>query len=121
MSLSDRRRFPRFPFHSRGELRMGGAWRKGTLVDISLRGALFSLESTPPESEAKLCALRVFQPCGSQMVLLSGLVVHSGENLIGLKFINLGEAEKAALEQIIDLNLALPRLLERDIPALLRA
>jgi len=123
MSSSDRRRFIRFPFHSRATVQFRGQTCEGTLKDISLNGALFAFDEPQEGSFLRPCRLHV-QYLGQQgqdpVASFNGLVVHSVDGMLGIKFIAVGEKERIALIQLIDLNLAEPALLDRDVAALLK-
>jgi hypothetical protein len=120
MSLTDRRRFPRFPFHTQAALHVGAHVYRGTLIDISRCGALFSAESNFDGLAGRRCRINVFRAGGSDFLIVDGSVVHCREGLVGVKFGQLGAAELQNLRQIVELNLGVPKLLERDIAALLR-
>lgn len=119
MSLSDRRRYPRYPFHSRAALLLDGRELNGTLIDVSLAGALFAVDQQiepPTGAECRLAIHRHRQAAGS----MRGTVVYRDRHLLGIQFMEIGGAAESELRLMIDMNLASPRLLERDLPALLR-
>lgn len=121
MPLSDRRRFPRFPFHSRAGLTVQGSMCRGTLLDISLGGALFAVGAEHADPLGQACELQLFQLDGNPLAAFQGIVAHrGGDTLFGIEFVAVGEREREALRQVIDLNLGTPTLLERGVPALLR-
>ena len=120
MSLSDRRRHPRFPFHSRAQLQVGDTELNGTLMDISLAGALFATDRHLDFPAGTKCRLTIYRHRRSSLSALGGEIVYCANHLFGLQFLEVsGEAENE-LRQLIDMNLAPPRLLERDLAALLR-
>ncbi len=117
----ERRQFVRFPFHSRAEVQFRGMSCEGTLRDISLNGALFAFDEVPINgSFLRPCRLYIRYIGQDQGVAFNGLVVHAHAETLGIKFIGVGEKERMALIQLIDLNLADPSLLDRDVPALLK-
>ncbi len=121
MPFTERRHFPRFPFHSRATLQFRGATCDGTLKDISLNGALFVPDSPREGSLLMPCRLHIHYLGENPVVPFNGIVVHSQEDrLLGIKFIGVSEKERLALMQLIELNLAEPTLLDRDVPALLK-
>jgi hypothetical protein len=119
MSLSDRRRQPRFPFHSRATLRLAGRDLRGTLLDISVAGGLFAGDIPIAPQVGEECGLSVLHGI-RPAVGVAGTVVHVHEHLVGIEFSAVDGAVAAALRMIIDLNLGTPHLLERDVAALLR-
>jgi hypothetical protein len=120
MSLSDRRRYPRFPFHSRAALLLDDLEFNGTLIDVSLAGALFAVDQhldLPSGTECQLAIHRRRWQFGEKM---HGTVVYCAKHLLGIQFLEVGGTAEDELRLMIDMNLASPRLLGRDLPALLR-
>lgn len=120
MSLTDRRRYPRFPFHSRAQLLFGEAAHHGTLLDISYSGALFSPDDHIDVPRLTACNLTIYRSGRPTLLAIGGTIMHQGDHLLGIQFREIDEALGSELRQLIDMNLAVPRLLERDLPALLR-
>lgn len=119
MSLSDRRRYPRYPFHSRAALLLDDRELNGTLIDVSLAGALFAVDqqiNLPTGTECRLAIHRRRQPAGN----MRGAVVYRDRHLLGIQFMEIDGSAESELRLMMDMNLASPRLLERDLPALLR-
>ncbi len=113
-----------FPFHSRAEIQFRDLKGAGTLCDISLNGAMFSFDNTPNDPHfLRPCRLHVlYNGHGSEVVAtFNGLVVHHAEDALGIKFIGVGEKERQALLQLIELNLAETSLLDRDVPSLIKS
>jgi hypothetical protein len=119
LSLSDRRRHPRFPFHTRATVRLDACEFSGTLVDISLAGALFAGHAETRSKIGEPCNLKVFHGARPD-VTIAGAVIHAREHLVGIEFSSVDEAVAKALRHMVELNLGMPRLLSRDIAALLR-
>lgn len=120
MPLIDRRNFARFPFHSRATLELRGESCDGTLKDISLNGALFTPDTPGEGMLFRPCRLHIHYLKETAVASFNGIVVHSREGcLLGIKFIGVREKERISLIQMIELNLAEPTLLDRDVPALL--
>ena len=119
---TERRKFIRFPFHSRAEIQFRGLSATGTLRDISLNGALFAFDATPSDSPLlRPCRLHIlYNGANEPTSSFNGLVVHSRYETLGIKFIGVGDRERVALIQLIELNLGEPALLDRDVPGLLR-
>ena len=120
MSLSDRRRYPRFPFHSRAALLLDDLEFNGTLIDISLAGALFAVDrhlELPSNTE---CRLAIHSRRWQSAENMRGTVVYCAKHLLGIQFLEVGGPAENELRMIIEMNLASPHLLQRDLPALLR-
>lgn len=122
MSLSDRRLHPRFPFHSRGRLLIddGEIELDGTLVDISLGGALFAADKHLAIPSGTQCRLAVYQRQRPSFVVMQGTVINHSQHLTGIQFQDVSDAAAGKLRQLIDMNLGVQHLLERDVGVLLR-
>jgi hypothetical protein len=120
MSLLDRRRHPRFPFHSRGAIAVAGCHYQGTLLDISACGCLFVTDASVDLAPGHACQVLVRHAPRRDAPSFVGIVAHRHDHLLGIEFVDIGQDAHATLYQIIEMNLAPPRLLERELPALLR-
>lgn len=122
MFLHELRRQPRFPFHSKGELRLKFMAYRGDLIDISLFGALFEprlfeLDVKPGDA----CSLEILHLNEDSLISVKGEVAQVNKNLIGVRFPPLEKECQNKLRQIGMLNLAPPCLLNREFPALFQA
>jgi len=115
MPSSERRRFPRFPFHSQGALSLAGQVYEGTLLDVSLKGALFMADSHLGEAAGHMGCLEIFDAGQPGFCSATALVAHHQENLVGLEFVDLNDGIRQLLTQVINMNLAVDTLLERDL------
>jgi hypothetical protein len=120
MSLSDRRRYPRYPFHSRAALLLDDRELNGTLIDVSLAGALFAVDQQIDLPAGTECRLAIHRRRRQSAESMRGTVVYCDRHLLGIEFLEIGGAAESELRLMMDMNLASPRLLERDLPALLR-
>lgn len=120
MSLSDRRSHPRFPFHSRGTIAIDGRPYQGTLLDISARGCLFVTDAGTRFALGHSCQIRVRHAPRRDSPSFGGVLTHCHEHLLGVEFVDIGADAQATLHQIVEMNLAPAKLLERELPALLR-
>jgi len=121
MSVLDQRRSCRFPFHSRGTLQICSADNQGTLMDISYHGALFIADKAIAVQAGTKCLLNVYYGLGNPFLTLRGITVQVQKHLVGIEFIALTESIEEALRCLVDLNLGVPELLDRKLPALLKA
>ena len=118
MLTKERRQYPRFPFHSRSELRLDFMAYRGKLIDISLFGALFEaqlfqLNFAPCEK----CTLEILHLNDDAQFSVEGVIVHTRMNLVGIQFAPVNAERQAILQRIGMLNLAPPNLLNRRLPA----
>lgn len=93
---------------------------QGTMLDISLKGGVFVPDANPEFSVGQECRLKVFHGGTARFVELDGRVVYFHDHLIGIAFKPVSEETFRGFQKIIELNLAMPVLLERDLPVLLR-
>lgn len=122
MTAEERRRLPRFPFHSKGELSLGLMAYRGALLDISLFGALFEaglfhFNIAPGDA----CRLKILTLGDESMLAVDGEVAHVRKNLIGVRFHPLDEGGRRKLAHIGTLNLAPQKVFDRKLPFLLQA
>jgi hypothetical protein len=118
MSLSDRRRYPRFPFHSQALIHFAGQEVNGTLLDISVAGGLVDCAAACLGNGDR-CSLVVYHG-RKPAIIVAGTVVHLNDNLVGIEFSAVDDELEEQLLAVIHLNLASPRLLSREVAALLR-
>jgi hypothetical protein len=122
MFSDERRHHPRFPFHSRGELRLHFMAYRGALLDISLFGALFESKLFQLNfGQGEHCTLEILHLNDDSLFAVEGTIAHTNNNLIGIQFKPLEKERQNKLRQIGMLNLAPSNLLDRKLPALLQA
>jgi hypothetical protein len=115
----ERRRVPRFPFHARATLRIEDAEFEGLMLDISYQGALFGGPSGIPASRDDDCLLLVCNN-GTRTLPLTvpGRVAFAENGMVGVSFHPLEHNVLRGLMEIIELNLGVPSLLERNLETL---
>jgi len=122
MFIDERRCSPRFPFHSKGELRLDFMTDRGTLIDISLFGALFESKLFQMNvAQGDDCTLEILNLSDDSLFAVQGLVAHIRNSLIGIQFVPLDKERQNKLRQIGMLNLAPTNLFNRRLPALFQA
>lgn len=115
-TTKERRRVPRFPFHAQASLRIGEELLFGKLLDISYNGALFSHASPPAANRGDDCLLTLTgSGVGTRDLAIHGYVAFVQTDTVGIEFRRLGHEELAGLMSIIELNLGVPSLLERNL------
>jgi hypothetical protein len=117
MSLSDRRRYPRFPFHSQALIQFDGQQLNGTLLDISIAGGLVDCAAAQLDIGSR-CSLTVCHG-KKRAVHVAGTVVHLNGHLVGIEFSAIDDELEQKILEIIHLNLASPNLLSREVATLL--
>lgn len=117
MSLHDRRRHPRFPFHSRTVVKIAGRYHNGTLVEVSISGGLVVCEEATMRV-GEQCTLIVFNGKRPAFEVV-GSVVNVHYPLAGIEFSTADQDMADSLHRIVDLNVGPLRLPAREEAALL--
>jgi hypothetical protein len=117
----ERRCYPRFPFHSSAILTLFPIYHDATLIDLSMRGALVELDIAATIDLGAPCTLRVLGNEGRQVLEVEALTAYcSADGRVGLELVQLAPGVMNALRRLIEMNLGTPKLLERDLCALLK-
>jgi len=66
------------------------------------------------------CRLAIYRRRWNPAESIGGRAAYSADHLLGIIFPEIGGAAESELRLLIEMNLAAPQLLERDLPALLR-
>lgn len=115
----ERRRHPRFPFHASGILHLAGRPHHGTVLDISLKGALFHPPLALAAEPGQRCHLDLRHAAGGRRLLGAARIACRHDDLLGLEFLSLDSEGRRFLDTLIEMNLAIAPLLERQLPALM--
>lgn len=119
MVTNERRRHPRFPFHSKGILIGPDKDYRGVLIDISVFGALFEAECISNVVPGTRCRLEVLNVDDSALIKIEGVVSHTAVERVGIEFEPMDEERKERIRSIAHLNLAPTSIVERPLPTLL--
>lgn len=119
--LQDRRRFHRIVTDKTVTVQLGDAVLHGIVRDISLRGLLITLDTDPPAQLAIGAAIRANVELGREVQQIScdGEVAHLAGRQIGMRCLSMNLDSAARLRRLVELNLADPALLERDLAELI--
>ncbi|MDR2837249.1 MAG: PilZ domain-containing protein [Azonexus sp.] len=117
--LTERRRFPRFPFHAVATLEIGAARHPATLIDISLGGALIRPTQPISSTTAAVCCLELANGNTRVCRIASARIASPRQDLIGIAFASLDGDTQHFLATLVEMNLGVKTLLERDFPAML--
>jgi len=116
---TEHRSFFRAPFHATVHLvDATGTW-EGELLDISLKGALLNMSEDWPGVLGAKCQLRLDLSQGVA-ILMHATVAHLEGTKMGVRCDNLSLDSITHLRRLVELNSGDPKLLERELPALLR-
>lgn len=120
MPFAERRRHPRFPFHARGFLAIDGKQHLGTVLDLSQKGALFEASEPVNPGRGAECTLRLFHAGQDEICNAAAVVACQREDgLLGLQLLDLDGGARQILQQVVDMNLGVRSLLDRELPEML--
>lgn len=119
---TDRRRFDRVATDKPVVIVDSGGEYAGTVVDISLRGALLELENgwRPALGDAVNARIAI-DDSDNCCIYAEGEVAHLDGNRIGLHCLIMDLDSASNLRRLVELNLADPELLERNLAELINA
>lgn len=119
-STADRRQFWRAAFRSPVQLTgTTGASVEGSLVDLSLKGALVEFVAAPALNAGDECQL-VLSLSAEAAIQMSTVVSHVEGNRIGLRCRHIDLDSITHLRRLVELNAGDPDLLDRELSALLQ-
>ena len=120
MLTLERRAHPRYPFLSKARMICPEITHPGTLIDISIYGALFHASSIGNAVPGTRCVLRVLSLKEDMLFQVNGAIAHTGQSFVGIEFAPLDDAVQSRIRQITQFNLAPPDHADRELPALLK-
>lgn len=119
MQQEERRNFSRIPFTAKVSLLdRAGAPHRGRLHDIALKGALVELEAPWDTRPGERCEFQL-QLSPQVSIIMQTTVVHVAGQRIGLRCDEIDLDSVTALRRLVSLNSGDPRLLERELRALI--
>ena len=92
---------------------------RGTLIDISIYGALFHASSIGNAVPGSRCVLQVSSLKEDILFQVNGTIAHTGQAVVGIEFAPLDDALQSRIRRLTQFNLAPPAHAERELPALL--
>ena len=118
--MEDTRRFTRLPISLNASLAFPDRTLEGELHDISLKGALIlcAAEPVPPEFLGHEGILNLELNDSELVLTMSARVVHLEEHYAGLEFLEMGIDTISHLRRLVELNLGLEDVLQRELAML---
>ena len=117
-AADERRQYSRIAFRSPAQL----VWSAGTLdvviIDISLKGALIRLPADAALPDGAICQLHLELAATSDQISMEARVTHVEKGNAGLLCQVIDLDSVTHLRRLVELNLGDPRLLERELSAL---
>lgn len=115
----EKRHFSRIPMDSTAHLRCGGSEWPTQLIDISLKGALFTHPQQWQGVIGDACTLEILLGEGEDVIHMEGCVAHAEAGRIGFRCDHIGLDSISHLKRLVELNLGDERLLERELAELI--
>ena len=116
---TERRRFDRIATDKPVVIRADAAEHRGVVLDISLRGALLAVDDAWRPAHGQQVEAEVRLDEAMSCIAMSGEVAHVEGNRIGLHCLVLDLESARRLRRLVELNLADPELLERNLAELI--
>lgn len=118
MSTEQRRHFSRIPFHGNAHLLIGVDEWPCEVLDLSLKGALISIDTALPDSPPDERCLLELQLADGVVVRMEGDIVHREASHLGLACRDIDLDSITHLRRLLELNLGDAALLQREFSAL---
>lgn len=120
MSDNERRRFHRIVMHKRVLLNCPAGAQIANLLDISLKGALVAVNDDWKPEVGNLAQARINlgEDSDDFLINLEVKVAHVDGEHVGLEIVSMDLDSATTLRRLVELNLADPELLERELAQL---
>jgi hypothetical protein len=117
--MSEQRHFQRIKFVVKTDVAINGISCEATLVDISLKGALVTfLHDLHPEKGLP-CHLTIHLNESDMKLPFAGEVIHTHDNLTGIKFTLVNIDSMIHLRRLLELNTANPDQVRSELNSLI--
>lgn len=118
-STSEERSFQRIHFDCLVKFELGDLRLDCELVDISLRGALIhNCTGATLDTGAPCKLILSLDETGETQIIMKGSIAHKKNNRIGICCTSIDLDSMTHLRKLVEVNLADPALLEREIMSL---
>jgi PilZ domain-containing protein len=104
--MSEHRLFHRISFAVKTDIEISGKSCEAALVDISLKGALVTFPHELHPERGLPCQLTIHLDGSDIKLIISGEVVHTQENVTGIKFTLIDLDSMIHLRRLLELNTA---------------
>jgi hypothetical protein len=118
---ADSQHLSRFPYRPSAELICLPRLYRVTLIDISEHGVLVGATQSVGIAVGDEARLRLLTEKGNQAFELQARVAHRSGLDIGLEFVSIDRHARSTLRRMIEMNLGMPELASRSLPAMLHA
>jgi len=117
--MPEHRLFHRIRFVVKTDLEIKGKSCEATLVDISLKGALVAFPRELHPETGLPCQLTIHLDGSDIKLIISGEVVHTHENVTGIKFTLIDLDSMIHLRRLLELNTASPDQVRSELNSLI--
>lgn len=112
---SERRLFSRIDFQSSVKIQFHSLELQADLVDISLKGALISFDTTPAMKKGNQCFFELQLDQASAAVRMEATIVYAKKKLLGLRFDHPDLESITHLRRLIELNTGDSMLVQKEL------
>jgi hypothetical protein len=119
MTSDNRRKYSRLTFQSPVKLTVYDQHLEGTLIDISLKGALIQLKPDTVLETGVTGTLYVNLNEKEREIAIEVLVVHAKDGRVGASYLSIDLDSVTDLYRLVELNLGSSELLGREISAMI--
>lgn len=116
--MEEKRRFTRIFFSTPAKLQVSGQLYDTSLIDISLKGALIKNTEEIQDHTRENCNLTFILPDSDIQIEMSGKIVHTEVNTIGVACDKIDIDSVTHLRRLIELNIGSEEMLHRDLASL---
>jgi len=119
VGMSEHRVFKRVRFVVKTDIEINGESCEATLVDISLKGALVTFPHELHPETGLPCQVTIHLDESDIRLIFSGEIVHTHENLTGIKFTLIDIDSMIHLRRLLELNTANPDQVRSELNSLI--
>ena len=116
--MEDKRRFTRILFSTPAQLNVNGNSYHTSLVDLSLKGALVTIEQDLADKVGQACSLSFTLPNSEVLINIEGAIAHVEHDHLGIVCTKIDLDSVSHLKRLIALNLGDEDLLDRELSSL---
>ena len=116
---TERRRYPRFPFHRMASVVFDTGECSGSLLDASFNGALFEASGVLSARLADCLLIIPFSRDPEEAIRLQAQTVYRRGPRLGLQWQQMDPESAMKLQRLVEMNLGTLKLLERPLLSLI--
>jgi PilZ domain-containing protein len=117
--MSEHRLFHRIRFVVKTDIEISGKSCEAALVDVSLKGALVTFSHELHPERGLPCQLTIHLDGSDIKLIISGEIVHTRQNVTGIKFTLIDLDSMMHLRRLLELNTAEPDKVRSELSSLI--